>query len=145
MKSPTCTRCGGPGPFPPQKRKKNGLSSWCRECYRRKTRAYAKANPEKRTRAWRKAHPRILKGSKRLHGMTQVQFDVLLVQQKNRCGICADPLGQGKARHIDHDHKTNKVRSILCTNCNTGLGQFKEDPKRLLRAVAYLRRFNGGN
>lgn len=57
------------------------------------------------------------------------------------CGICvARPLtGAKKAEvgHVDHCHSTGKVRGILCTNCNTGIGKLRDRPEL---AVAYLER-----
>lgn len=56
------------------------------------------------------------------------------------CEICGVILG--KSFHIDHCHKTNKFRGLLCSNCNIGIGLFGDDPNRLKAAVAYLIRFN---
>ncbi len=40
--------------------------------------------------------------------------------------------------HIDHDHSTGKVRGLLCSCCNTGIGMFKDNPDVLDRAAFYL-------
>ena len=59
----------------------------------------------------------------------------MLIAQSGRCAICTDPMTNP---HVDHCHSSSTVRGLLCTNCNVGLGQFKDDPTRLLAAVAYL-------
>lgn len=41
--------------------------------------------------------------------------------------------------YIDHDHNTNKVRGLLCSNCNTALGKFKDDILILEEAIRYLK------
>jgi hypothetical protein len=63
--------------------------------------------------------------------------------QNDTCAICKQPetvKQQGKQRRlsIDHDHTTNQVRDLLCSNCNTMLGFFDDNPELLEAAAAYL-------
>jgi predicted nucleic acid-binding Zn ribbon protein len=76
---------------------------------------------------------------KRLYGITQPEFDARLVAQGGRCAICgsAEPGGKGGFA-LDHDHATDRVRGLLCTNCNMGLGRFRDDPALLRAAADYL-------
>ena len=39
---------------------------------------------------------------------------------------------------LDHCHDTEVFRGWLCSNCNTGLGAFKDDLKRVTNACEYL-------
>ncbi len=48
-----------------------------------------------------------------------------------------------KSVHIDHCHKTGKVRGLLCKLCNCGLGYFRDDPKLMLAAITYLGGLDG--
>ena len=52
-----------------------------------------------------------------------------------QCSLC----GHGAVLVQDHDHGNGLVRGRLCSHCNTGLGFFKEDERRLMDAVDYLR------
>jgi hypothetical protein len=48
------------------------------------------------------------------------------------------PGGKGERWHIDHCHTSNRVRGLLCHNCNVGIGNFKDAPDLLRSAAAYL-------
>jgi hypothetical protein len=54
------------------------------------------------------------------------------------CHICGIDLLSIKKICIDHDHKTNKVRGILCNTCNAGLGMLGDSREGLERALRYL-------
>jgi hypothetical protein len=71
---------------------------------------------------------------KGLYGLTPVEHADLVARQKGLCAICNEP----KDLCIDHDHKTGQVRGLLCTNCNLGIGNLKDDPEILRKAIAYL-------
>lgn len=60
------------------------------------------------------------------------------------CNLCQRPPSFNKRFAVDHDHKTGKFRGWLCSNCNTGLGLFKEDPNLLRKAIKYLGKSDSG-
>lgn len=62
-------------------------------------------------------------------------YDKLLIF--NKCNICGKK-PQNKRLAIDHDHKTNKIRGLLCGQCNRGLGCFYDNKKLLKNAIIYL-------
>lgn len=97
-----------------------------RELIRARQRAAYLANPEK----WR-AENRLRK-----YGVTEADVLAMLEHQTHQCGICYDPIGINA--HVDHDHKTGKVRGLLCTRCNTMLGHARDDLSHLTSAFAYL-------
>lgn len=69
--------------------------------------------------------------------LTSVGKREMLLKQKSRCMLCKEVIKFEKC-NIDHDHKTGKVRGILCSRCNIGLGYFKDSPKLLFTAIQYL-------
>jgi hypothetical protein len=79
------------------------------------------------------------------HGLTEADYSQLLEQQNGHCKICQKPETATSGRStkvkdlaIDHDHKTGKVRGLLCSNCNRALGLFKDDLSNLQSALLYL-------
>lgn len=65
-------------------------------------------------------------------------------KQKNKCSICKNNFKNTKGMHIDHCHTFGKVRSLLCSTCNQGLGSFRDDIKLLKLAINYLNKYNKG-
>lgn len=84
---------------------------------------------------------RIITQRERTLGVTQEQYLEMHRKQQGRCGICLKRLRSRhyKAFAVDHCHTTGAVRGLLCSNCNTGLGLFKDDIQSLLRAIEWVK------
>ncbi len=82
------------------------------------------------------------KGLSKNYGITPEDFERMHKEQKGRCRICKRTAEEAGGRwprlHVDHCHTTGKVRGLLCSKCNTGLGMFQDSPERLENAVMYL-------
>lgn len=68
------------------------------------------------------------------------EYEALFDKQSGKCAICESKIGNVRTSRlfVDHCHQTMKVRGLLCSSCNQGLGQFKDSPKLLQRAISYL-------
>ncbi len=87
-------------------------------------------------RHWRRTNGRRILLAE--YGMTQAQYDALLKKQKGLCAICRNPPDR-EFLCVDHDHKTGKVRGLLCSPCNARLGHL-EDRLWIKKAFAYMDR-----
>lgn len=107
-------------------------------------RKWKEANSEQvkaAAKRWAEAHPRCpvkrrARMLKKSYNLLPAEFDSMMEKQSSRCGICSELLSKP---FIDHCHKTNSIRGLLCCFCNTGLGNFKDSPERLVAAIKYLR------
>lgn len=75
------------------------------------------------------------------YNLTFDEFIKLRKNQQDLCKICQnkETNPQYSVLAVDHDHKTGKVRGLLCGHCNTGLGKFKDNISILERAISYLK------
>lgn len=97
----------------------------CRECKRPTvTTSVCEFHREKRS----------LDGIFKRYGLTKKEYLALGIN----CMICGTNKTNTMRLHVDHDHKTGKVRGILCNNCNNGLGRFNDNPELLFKALEYL-------
>jgi len=78
------------------------------------------------------------KRRKRL-GLSLEDYDALLVAQGGGCAICGTT-PKSRRLHVDHDHKTGKVRGLLCMRCNRALPTWV-DVTWLFLAREYLARY----
>lgn len=78
------------------------------------------------------------------YGITLEEATKLLIAQYGKCNICytdiSIEIGVPNTAHVDHCHSTGKVRGMLCSACNTGLGLFRDNQDNLVRAIEYLKR-----
>jgi len=84
----------------------------------------------------------------RNYGITATEYEKMFDSQGGVCYICgASP--KNNRLHVDHKHekgerkqnprgKRNRVRGLLCWQCNSAMGKFKDDPVRLRKAAEYL-------
>ena len=74
-------------------------------------------------------------------GFTWENYDSIWTSQKGRCAVCKTELTwDSKKTHVDHDHKHQKIRGLLCSICNQGLGSFRDDITLLTSAIKYLKK-----
>lgn len=81
---------------------------------------------------------------KRDFGITLEQYQQMHLAQGGVCAICKQPeteIRRGQLQHlsVDHCHKTNEVRALLCGFCNRGIGYLRDDPALIDAAAAYVR------
>ena len=130
----TCTKCHKEFPatteyFNKNSHIKGGIRSLCKECQSKQDRKYY-ANVgrfgERKNRL------------RRNFRITLDQYDEMFAAQNGVCAICGNINPDGNRLAVDHDHKTGKVRGLLCAGCNIGLGNLKEDVTTLSNAIVYL-------
>jgi hypothetical protein len=119
------------------------LSNVCLNCGTdiRHMRRHAKACSSKcSVELWRKNNPEYQRNAtlKSVYGITEVEFQELLKYQKYTCAICGTDQPGKNGWQIDHCHELGLIRGILCLKCNVGLGNFKDDPEILSKAIHYL-------
>ncbi len=74
-------------------------------------------------------------------GITLHDYEKLFLVQKGLCLLCGKADSVGRRLAVDHCHKTGKIRGLLCTLCNCGLGNFRDDEGLLTKAIDYLRKY----
>jgi len=130
----------------------DGHSSICKECKTKKVYAWREANKDRYNASQRafqaKVDPEKKYGAeiKRRYGCTLEQYNEMLVAQGGRCAVSGtlhNPAEKKGRLYVDHDHKTGKVRQLLCGACNSLLGYAEDKIETLEAAIAYLKKHNG--
>lgn len=77
---------------------------------------------------------------KKTYDITWDDYEDMFYKQNGCCAICKSKVSNSRTSRlfVDHCHGTLKVRGLLCSSCNHGLGQFKDSPTLLKRAIDYL-------
>ena len=130
----TCMTCGVKKnilEFYMRDKKTGRRHSACKECDKARVKARHQANPE-RTRN---------NDLKRNYGITLQEHQEMYKNQNGVCAICkGEGDGKWKKLCVDHDHKTGKVRQLLCRNCNMVLGQVGDNANLLEEMIKYLQK-----
>lgn len=112
----------------PEKRKANGL----RYYRKHKETVLVKA----RLHYSKNKYQCYLKSIKLKYGLTKENYNKLLIKQNYKCFLCL----RKRKLVVDHNHKTNQIRGLLCQRCNIGIG-FLDNTNLVQKAINYVRRF----
>jgi hypothetical protein len=77
---------------------------------------------------------------KHKYNLFEKDVENMLLEQNNLCKICQTQFIDNKFT-IDHCHITNKVRGLLCLNCNSGMGLLKDNIEIMKAAIKYLNKY----
>ena len=123
--------------FHPAKRGLHGKRADCKICKNKNHAVWMKIH----NTADRKRKQRV----KYKYGLDWDTYTEMYENQGGKCYICRthiDLKGHTTGAYVDHNHKTEEVRSLLCQACNAGLGLFRESIDILQRAIDYIKKFN---
>jgi hypothetical protein len=126
-----CSSCKIEKPLSEYHKRNNrpcGVRSICKSCY--------KEYPKKQRKDYMREYD-LMKS----YSITKNDYEALLKQQDNKCKICgSEPPSIGKKKYlcVDHDHKTGKIRGLLCDKCNRGIGLLNDDYKIIQNALNYI-------
>jgi RNA polymerase subunit RPABC4/transcription elongation factor Spt4 len=141
---PTCKQEKLASSFFPSRLKGNAV--YCRACAKDNRREYDRKNKTRRQMLCRARYQKNkLEIIARKYGLTREQYQRMIQLQKNKCAICGQPethkyKGVVVPLSVDHDHKTGRVRELLCRNCNTVVGMSEENLAVLRKAIVYLKK-----
>jgi hypothetical protein len=116
---------------------KSGTRSSCKQCMRKQhlDRYHNRGGKELQAK-------RSFKNNLKKYGLTEEEYNNLLSKQDNKCAICSSVQSHRTNTSynlfVDHCHKTNRVRGLLCHHCNVGIGHFKDNKELLQKAIDYL-------
>lgn len=158
MKTKQCSKCKNNFPatgkfFHKDKNRLDGFQCWCRKCVSIVHKKwYAKPENKIHIKEYHKEYHKKYRlrpefqnriqnnHLKHNYNITLEQKMKKYCEQNGCCGICGQPISFNKIQ-VDHNHKTNKNRGLLCIDCNLGFGRFKENPIILRNAIIYLEKY----
>ena len=109
--------------------------SECKKCAAEESKEYRIKNREKYLKTQTNTQ------LKKRYNFSLVEYNVQLKKQDNKCAICKTNVPGGghiKRFAVDHCHTTGEIRGLLCSDCNRGLGFFKDNGEVLFQAIQYL-------
>lgn len=131
-----CNRAKSRSEFRRSETYRDKLNGRCKECQSRRDAEHYLKNKEHICRQTNDRH------LFREFGLTRSQYDTMFEARDGLCGICKRSQPEKKLA-VDHCHRTGKIRGLLCKHCNMGIGQFGDDPERLIAAATYITKQGG--
>lgn len=126
---------------------KSGIDTICLNCSRAKVKQWRKDNPDKRKAQLQRESKKDYNHNKHLKHAYGISRDVYLQMFSKQNGCCAicnrHQLEFTRRLSVDHCHATNKIRGLLCNDCNSLLGNVRDQSELLASAINYLRKNNG--
>lgn len=127
-------------------RHKNGIQSYCKACHLIKHKKFRDQNKNKFkttikvVRKYSSSQEASRAYSlKSKYGLTIEIFDLMLEDQDFNCKTCGILFNNRKGIFVDHCHKNNNVRGLLCYSCNIALGHLKDNIQTLKNMITYLK------
>jgi hypothetical protein len=123
-----CAKCGQTWPvddFHRSRDRSDGRAGWCKSCVK----VYMASGVKRKSRL------------KTTYGLTAGAYDAMVDAQGGKCASCGRPPSdedRGGRLAVDHDHRTGRVRGLLCVRCNTALGLLREDRDVITMLWKYL-------
>jgi hypothetical protein len=102
-----------------------------------KYKAYQREYQREYMRAYRKSHPEMMRyiHIKKKYGLSREDYEAMLLEQEGKCLICGKDMNPSC---VDHDHETDEIRGLLCSNCNVMLAMSHDNPSILRAGADYL-------
>lgn len=142
---PGCESIKALDEFGANKGNHDGKQNYCKPCAVARVTASRHKDPtshRESSKNWREKNPErhADNHAKWKYGVEHGTYATMLAAQNGVCAICSttEPGGKSKRFHIDHCHDSGEIRGLLCSCCNTGIGQLKHSEDILLKAVTYL-------
>jgi hypothetical protein len=139
MQTKICSKCNKEKPlsdFYKHEKGKFGVHSICKCCRIEYQKTYKENHPNFARESWLECN----------YGITLNEYHKLSEEQNNLCLICGNEeividkrLNKKRSLAVDHNHKTGKVRGLLCTSCNHLLGNANDNIQILEKAITYLK------
>lgn len=154
-----CRKCGkikSTSDFNADTKRKDGFYPWCVECRREykkkymgqttkilttKSAQYTEQSKASHTLKTKYAAGEFVSSLLSRYGISAGDLIKIFREQRGKCAICKSEFGATRRTRfeIDHCHRTGKVRGLLCSGCNVGLGGFVDNVQSLWEATRYLK------
>lgn len=141
----TCTKCKESKSlteYYKHKTNKDGVAGSCKTCQLNQHKKYYEENREYRISVSR------ARNYNNRYGLEIEEYNKMLTKQEFKCAICSihvDDLPSLRETHlcVDHNHKTGKIRGLLCPHCNKGIGLLQDSVSNCYNASKYLELHGG--